>query len=67
MDDLAKCPCGKIPPSLDIQENGQGGKYMLVSPGCCGEWMIEFRANYTTGGEAMERAIFAWNSAPRGE
>ena len=66
MEVLSMCPCGQIPSALDLQENGQGGKYMLASPNCCGEWAIEFRANYTKGEEAMKLAISAWNAMPRG-
>ena len=46
---------------------GQGRKYMACMGTCCGEWMIEFRSDYhqQDSAECMERAIDAWNRAPR--
>ena len=66
-DGLAMCPCGAIPSALGIMDTGQGGKYKSVMGLCCGEWMIEFRANYHADDspECMERAVEAWNAAPR--
>lgn len=64
---LRPCPCGRPIDDLIITDNGQGGKYMLVSGNCCGEWQIEFRANYHKAGtaECKELARKAWNGAPR--
>ena len=64
---LARCPCGAVPQMLGIMDTGQGGKYKSVMGSCCGEWMIEFRANYHADDslECMELAIEAWNRAPR--
>lgn len=64
---LARCPCGAIPEALGIMDTGQGRKYMACMGTCCGEWMIEFRSDYhqQDSAECMERAIDAWNRAPR--
>lgn len=64
---LEKCPCGEIPPKLDIVANGQGAKYASIVPSCCSEWMIEFRTNYKEfdSSDCMALAIEAWNGAPR--
>lgn len=64
---LKPCPCGKTPLELHIADTGQGGKYADVFGNCCGDWKIEFRQQYTSGNEAMELAIHAWNLASRGE
>ena len=67
MNDLEYCPCGKQPNELNITDAGQGGKWANVSGDCCGEWQIEFRANYRSRdtNECMRLAIIAWNEAPR--
>lgn len=64
---LAVCPCGKIPTTLQIYDAGQGGKWANVAGDCCGEWLIEFRTNYTAqdSDECKALAALAWNSAPR--
>ena len=65
--ELKPCPCGEKPTGLDITDGSQGGKYHYVSGDCCGEWIIEFRANYTPvkSSACMALATEAWNSAPR--
>jgi hypothetical protein len=65
--ELAPCPCGKTPITLAITDTGQGGKYADVVGDCCGEWRIEFRANYLSQDrkECKDLAIAAWNTAPR--
>lgn len=65
MNELAPCPCGAIPECISVQENGQGWKYMLAVPSCCGEWLLEFHTHYKSGEELIELAERAWNSAPR--
>ena len=67
MDKTKQCPCGEQHPKLIITDAGQGQKYALAYGHCCGEWCIEFRANYTEfdSDECMELAIDAWNQAPR--
>ena len=64
---IKPCPCGKTPEQLLIYDQGHGGKWGHVSGGCCGEWEIEFRANYLDyeSDECMQLAIAAWNAAPR--
>jgi len=64
---LAQCPCGKTPTDVQICDAGQGGKWAIVKPNCCGEWMIEFRTNYNQleSEECKKLAVEAWNSAPR--
>lgn len=64
MSDLARCMCGEIPESLDI--NGLGVKHSEATCRECGEWTIEFRLNYHTDPkEAAKLASEAWNEAPR--
>jgi hypothetical protein len=50
-----------------VTNAGQGYKYALAVPNCCGEWMIEFRTvAYDLESEATKSAaIEAWNQAPR--
>jgi len=66
--DIKQCPCGEIPEKLCISDAGQGGKWAMVSPYCCGEWSLEFRTSYTAldSDECMQYALQAWNEAPRG-
>ena len=68
MSNLKRCPCGKIPESVDIYDACQGGKWAFVTGSCCDEWHIEFRAEYKAidSDECMVLAIEAWNDAPRG-
>ena len=67
MNELAICPCGKVPNDLFIVDTGQGGKWALVCGSCCGEWYIEFRTGYNDLGsaECKRLAQEAWNAAPR--
>lgn len=67
MTRLRQCPCGQIPPSLEINDCGQGSKWAMATPGCCGEWSIEFRTQYFDfeSPECMALAVDAWNEAPR--
>jgi len=61
---LAACPCGKEPEGLNIEAKG---KYGTVMGSCCGEWSVEFLANYSQDKEAMlVKARAAWNAASRG-
>jgi len=66
-DELAACPCGKIPPSLCITDAGQGSKWANASGNCCNDWYVEFRTQYYAldSAECMALAIEAWNEAPR--
>ncbi len=68
-DALAACPCGKVPTSLHIKLSGEGYKYAIASPDCCGDWLIEFRADYLPfdSEECQRRAREEWNAAPRSE
>ena len=67
MTDIAPCPCGKTPTEIKVYLLTQGDKWGIAVPNCCGEWMIEFRADYIQPEEAecQERALAAWNAAPR--
>ena len=67
MDKLRKCPCGETPTVLHLCENGQGRKWMEITPDCCGEWSTEFRTQYRHEGsdELMALAVEAWNGLPR--
>lgn len=63
----AACPCGNTPKELYVTDAGQGGKWAWVYGGCCGEWHIEFRAEYNDpeSEKCKELALEAWNAAPR--
>ena len=65
---LAPCPCGKAVESLSIMEGEPSGKWAWVSGNCCGEWSIEFRAEYNAldSDDCKRLAREAWNRAPRG-
>lgn len=65
---IAPCPCGKTPTELGIYDANQGSKWAFVNGNCCGEWMIEFRTNYTAldSDECKKLARDAWNASPRG-
>ena len=67
MNELATCPCGKVPPDLFTVDSGQGGKWALVYGSCCSEWHIEFRTDYNDPGSAEYKRLAqeAWNAAPR--
>lgn len=59
------CMCGDTPDALYIA--GAEGKYATVSCGACGEWTVEFRSDYDRNRlETLDRALSAWNEAPRG-
>ena len=62
-----QCTCGETPDTIGVQDAGQGAKYMLAVPSCCGEWMLEFNTHYQSGDELLALAEKAWNEAPRGE
>lgn len=65
---LAKCPCGKTPTKISVQE-GFNPKYAWATPDCCGEWSVEFRTEYLhlDRPEIQPLADAAWNEAPRKE
>ncbi len=65
MSELLPCPCGKVPPSLCISDESNPERWKHVSGGCCGEWEIEFRAQYQLGDDLTREATEAWNAAPR--
>lgn len=67
MSDLERCPCGSTPEEISVYDLNQGGKWMAAVPSCCGEWMIEFRADYldASSDECIQRSVEAWNGAPR--
>lgn len=67
MSNLKPCPCGRPIDDLFISHTNAGGKWAFVSGDCCGEWMIEFRANYLPleSDECKCLAREAWNNAPR--
>lgn len=67
MSELARCPCGKVPESLHIQD-GSTYRWRYVTGNCCGEWILEARVSPLEDGETEEsRCEKWWNSAPRGE
>jgi hypothetical protein len=65
MQNLKPCPCGKIPDTLLIADNG--AKWAYAFGDCCNEWHIEFRTAYNPidSKECMARAVTAWNLADR--
>jgi len=63
---LKRCPCGEVPASLEMIDTGQGFKWMNVVGTCCGQWSLEFRADYHPDPDnRMPLAIECWNSADR--
>jgi len=65
---LKPCACGEIPEELCIYAvSGECAKWAFVHGSCCGEWNIEFRTGYseTDSEECRDRALHAWNYAPR--
>lgn len=66
MSKLKRCPCGAVPKWLRV-ETEPPAKFSHVYGECCGEWIIEFRSQYTKGEELLKRASDAWNEAPRAE
>ena len=66
MSRLKRCPCGEIPQSLGITDT-LSGKWILITPDCCGEWTIEARNSYCIDDERDDNAAIAWNDAPRAE
>ena len=64
---LKTCPCGVSPNSLHIIEGDAGGKWGYASGGCCNDWSIEFRNDYSDIGsnESKAKAETAWNQTPR--
>ncbi|MCW8918932.1 MAG: hypothetical protein OQL08_08985 [Gammaproteobacteria bacterium] len=64
---LLACPCGKIPPGFELQYSGHGMMFATATPGCCGEWVIEFptKGHALISEEARKLAIDVWNAAPR--
>lgn len=66
MKTLKPCPCGEIPESLLVVDNGS--KWAYVCGNCCNEWHIEFRTMYhpIESEECMKLAVEAWNLANRG-
>lgn len=66
MTTLKPCPCGKTPTKVSVIGESRS-KRMYVSGNCCGEWHIEFRADYETDLARIKAlAEKAWNEAPRG-
>lgn len=64
---LKPCPCGKIPENLNVSHENSTPKWASVTGDCCGEWEIEFRNDHNdvNSKECLDRAIEAWNNAPR--
>lgn len=65
MKNLKPCPCGEIPNSLLVADNG--AKWAYAYGDCCNEWHIEFRTMYhpIESEECIALAIEAWNEAKR--
>lgn len=64
---MKPCPCGKVPDRLIIEAEIDTPKWARAVCPHCGEWNIEFRAQYAhkASPEIMAWAIAAWNEAPR--
>jgi hypothetical protein len=65
MAKLKICPCGEIPKSLLLVDNGV--KWAYATGDCCNEWHVEFRTGYNKleSSECMALAVEAWNLATR--
>lgn len=68
MNNLEGYPCGAKPTPLNLTE-GKTCKYGLVCGDCCGEWLVEFRADHCEidSEECVALAKEAWNQAARME
>ena len=66
MTELKKCPCGKTPNGLLIEE-GSTSRWGYAYGDCCSEWMIEFRSvnNNPMSPESYDMAVKYWNDSPR--
>ena len=66
---LKPCFCGETPEQLSIQPidplNDGRSKYAYCFCGTCGEWSVEFRADYKNDDEMYDLAVKTWNNAPR--
>jgi hypothetical protein len=64
---LLPCPCGKTPDRLTITAETRTPKYAHCSGDCCGDWLIEFRADYAEPdtNACQSRAAASWNAAAR--
>lgn len=64
---LQACPCGQVPAALGVASHEARPKYAYAFGECCGEWHIEFRADYAELGspEMLARAGDAWNNTQR--
>ena len=68
MDELALCPCGKIPESLGIS-NEHESHFFSCYPLCCSVWSVGFDNPFghdKDSIECMAMAVAAWNEATRG-
>jgi hypothetical protein len=66
MSTLQPCPCGATPQGLSISDECKGSKWGWCACSKCGEWSIEFRADYSQDPKVLQaRAAEAWNLAPR--
>lgn len=62
---LKACMCGAQNSAVSIQQEHPKSKYATAVCPTCGQWSIEFRADYKEGDELQELANKAWNNAPR--
>lgn len=66
---LKPCPCGKTPQRIKVVNFEQADlpKSAFVTGDCCGQWMIHFHNGWLhpDSGPSIERAVNAWNGAPR--
>ena len=63
---MKTCPCGKTPTAILLYAWKPQQKWVFATPECCGEWMFEFRANYSKDEEAVTAmAVEAWDALPR--
>lgn len=66
LDKYQPCPCGETPTDLIISVP-RGSKYGRVEGNCCAVWSMEFLAGFPKDqADLQQRAMSAWNLAPRG-
>jgi len=69
VNNLLPCPCGATPERLfpATVERSKWAQVYGVGNGCCGEWHVEFRTNYSTHEDPEFKLLAndAWNAAPR--
>lgn len=63
--EILPCPCGQRDGKLILEVLSKGAKLGQVRSECCGTWAVEFINNTQDPQKSFEKAVAAWNAAPR--